>query len=89
MKGLQFERRGEGNYYKLILHIGQCYVPLSDDIVEALKQHTGLPPDRFFSILLDKVGYSTYLKEQIQTELTNGGDTASQVGRIQKFLKDL
>ena len=89
MKGLHFESRGEGNYYRLILHVGQCYVPVSDDIAEALKQHTGLSPDRFLSIFLDKVGYSKYLKEQIQTEITNGGDTASQVGRIQKFLKDL
>lgn len=89
MKGLRFERRGEGNYYKLILHVGPSYVPISDDIIEVLRQGTALTPDRFLSLLLDNVGYSTYLKNQIQTELTNGGDTATQLATLQKFLKEL
>lgn len=87
MKGLHFESRGEGNYYKLILHIGPSYVPISDDIIEILKQHLDDAPDQFLSIFLDKVGYSPYLKENIQAELENAGDVASQVTTLQQFLK--
>jgi hypothetical protein len=89
MKGLRFEFRGEGHYYKLILHIGHSFIPVSDDISETLKQHTADTPDRFLSIFLDQVGYSTYLKEMIQAELNEGGDLASQVTSLQNFLKEL
>jgi len=89
MKGLHFESRGEDNYYKLVLHIGQSFVPVSDDIIETLKQHAADTPDRFLSIFLDKLGYSTYLKEMIQAELTQGGDTTGQVSTLQQFLKEL
>ena len=89
MKGLRFESRREGDYYKLILHIGQSFVPVSDDIVEILKQYTADTPDRFLSTLLDKVGYSSYLREMIQAELGEGGDSASQITTLQNFLKAL
>ncbi len=89
MNGLRFESRGDDNYYKLILHVGQLYVPISDDIIETLKQHLEEPPDRFLSIFLEQVGYSTYLKENIQSEITKGGNVASQVTPLQQFLKDL
>ena len=87
MKGLRFESRGEGNYYKLLLHIGQTLVPVSDDIVETLKQHAADTPDRFLSTFLDQVGYSSYLKEMIQAELNDSGDSAEQIRTLQNFLK--
>ena len=89
MKGLRFESRREGDYYKLILHIGQAFVPVSDDIVEILKQHMADTPDHFLSTLLDKVGYSSYLREMIQAELNEGGDTVNQISNLQQFLKGL
>jgi hypothetical protein len=89
MKGLRFESRREGDYYKLILHIGQSFVPVSDDIVEILKQHTADNPDRFLPIFLDQVGYSNYLREMIQAELNESGDSASQISTLQNFLKEL
>ncbi len=89
MKGLRFESRREGDYYKLILHVGQAFVPVSDDIVEILKEHLADTPDRFLSTLLDKVGYSSYLREMIQAELNDGGDSVSQISTLQQFLKGL
>ncbi|GJL54694.1 MAG: hypothetical protein NPIRA02_18260 [Nitrospirales bacterium] len=86
MNGLRFERKGEGDYYKLILHIGDCYVPVSDDIIEVLTQQASAPADQFLSVLLDKVGYSSYLKEQIQTELAKGGNTSAQINALQQAL---
>ena len=89
MKGLRFESRREGDYYKLILHIGQSFIPVSDDIIEILKQHAADSPDRFLPIFLDQVGYSTYLKEMIQAGLNEGGDSVSQISTLQNFLKGL
>ena len=88
MSGLHFEHKGEGYYYKLILHVGDCYVPVSDDIIDELRQYTTSAPDRFLSVLLDKVGYSSYLKEKIQTELANGGNTGSQLSALQQSLQN-
>ncbi len=85
--GLRFEQKGEGNYYKLILHIGDCYVPVSDDIVEELQQHASATADRFLSVLLEKVGYSSYLKEQIQTQLEQGGNTSAQINALQQAIR--
>ncbi len=87
MSGLRFEHKGEGCYYKLLLHVGDCYVPVSDDIIDELNLHTTSAPDRFLSVLLDKVGYSSYLKEKIQTELANGGNTSAQLSDLQRSLQ--
>ncbi len=86
MAGLRFEHKGDDCYYKLILHVGDSYVPVSDDIVDELKQHTSSAADRFLSVLLDKVGYSSYLKEQMQTELAKGGNTSAQLSALQQTL---
>ncbi|MCA9473621.1 MAG: hypothetical protein MRJ96_07930 [Nitrospirales bacterium] len=86
MTGLHFEKRREGDYYKLILHIGDCYVPVSDNDVETLQGHATATADRFLSILLEKVGYSTYLKEQIQSQLEQGGNVSAQISALQQTL---
>lgn len=86
-KGLKLEQRGEGNYYKVILHIGSTLVPISDDIVEELQNHTALSPDQFFPIFLNKVGYSSYLQEQIRQEVREAGDLNAQMTTIQQFFR--
>ena len=89
MSGLKFERRGEGDYYKVILHIGSSYVPVSDDIVKELKKQSALMGDRFLDFFLEKMGYSSYLKDQIQAELAKIGDTPKQVTTIRQAILDL
>ena len=39
MKGLQFERIGKNRHYKynVVFHMGNSYVPVTDEIVEVLK----------------------------------------------------
>lgn len=85
--GLRLELRGERNYYKGILHIGSTFIPISDDILEELRAKTALPPDEFFRLFVEKVGYSSYLQEQIQQEVKNGGNLASQMSAIQQTLR--
>jgi hypothetical protein len=86
-KGLRLEQRGERNYYKVILHIGSTLIPISDDIVEELKTHTALTPDQFFSIFVSKVGYSSYLQEQIRQEIREAGDLSAQMSALQQFFR--
>ncbi len=89
MKGLRFERLGNGRYYNVVLHIGSTYVPVSDETVEELKTQTLLPPERFLNLLVDRLGYSSYLKEQILQELKQAGDPVTQVTVLQGVIRDL
>ncbi|MCA9462787.1 MAG: hypothetical protein KC563_03865 [Nitrospira sp.] len=86
-KGLRLEARGEGSYYKAILHVGSTLIPISDDILEELRGQTGLNPEPFFKLFLDKVGYSSYLTEQIRQAVQEAGDLTPQIQAIQQFLK--
>ena len=74
MKGLRFERIANGRHYNVVFHIGSTYVPVSDDTVEELKEQSLLPAERFLDLLIDRVGYSSYLKDQIRNELKATGD---------------
>ena len=85
--GLRLELRGEGNYYKGILHIGSTLIPISDDILEELQANTALSADGFFRLFVEKVGYSSYLQEQIQQEVKDAGDLQAQMSAIQQALR--
>ncbi|MDT3777465.1 hypothetical protein PJI16_07820 [Nitrospira sp. MA-1] len=85
--GLRLEQRGDGNYYRVILHIGSTFIPISDDIVEELRTHIALTPDQFFPIFVNKVGYSSYLQEQIRKEVQSTGDLIPQMSAIQQFFR--
>lgn len=89
MKGLRFERLGTDRHYNVVLHIGSTYVPVSDETVEDLKTKSLLPPERFLELLLDQVGYSSYLKDQIRNELKRAGDPVTQVTVLQGAIRDL
>lgn len=88
-KGLKFERLGTDRYYNVVFHIGNAYVPVSDETVEELKAQSLLPPERFLEVLIDKVGYSVYLKEQIRDELKRSGETITQMTILQGAIRDL
>ena len=89
MKGLRFERLGHGQYYKIVLHIGSSYVPVSDETFEELKAQSLLSPERFLDLLVEKVGYSSYLRDQIRSELKRAGDPVTQITVLQGSLRDL
>jgi hypothetical protein len=89
VKGLRFERIAQDRYYNVVFHIGSTYVPVSDETVEALKSQSLLPAERFLDLLIDRVGYSTYLKDQIRTELKSAGDPITQITVLQGAIRDL
>ena len=88
-KGLRFERIGDGRYYNFVFHVGDSYVPVSDDTVEELKARSLLPPERFLELLLEKIGYSSYLKDQIRAELKKTGETVTQMTVLQGAIREL
>ncbi|MCY4614190.1 MAG: hypothetical protein OXB94_11305 [Nitrospira sp.] len=89
MDGLRFERRGEGDYYKVILHVGSTYVPISDEDVEELKRNSTMLGGQFLEFFLDRIGYSSYLKDQIKAELLKIGDSSQQISMLRQSLQEL
>jgi hypothetical protein len=85
--GLRLEIRGPENYYKGILHIGSTLIPISDEILAELRTKTALSAEGFFRFFVEKVGYSSYLQEQIHQEVINAGDLNSQMSAIQRSLQ--
>jgi hypothetical protein len=89
VKGLRFERLGRDRHYNIIFHIGSSYVPVSDETIEELKAQTLLSSERFLDLLLDKIGYTSYLKDQIRTELQASGDPMTQMTVLQGAIREL
>ena len=89
MKGLRFERIGQGRYYNVVFHLGGTYVPVSDETIEELKTQSLLPAERFLDLLIDRVGYSSYLKDQIRKELKSSGDPVTQITVLQGAIREL
>jgi hypothetical protein len=89
MKGLRFERIGQDRYYNVVFHMGSTYVPVSDETVEELKAQSLLPPERFLDLLIDRIGYSSYLKDRIRTELKSSGDPVTQITVLQGAIREL
>ncbi len=89
MKGLRFERIAKGRHYNVVFHIGSTYVPVSDETIDELKEQSLLPSERFLDLLIDRVGYSSYLKDQIRNELKATGDPTTQITVLQGAIWEL
>jgi hypothetical protein len=89
VKGLRFERIGKDRYYNVVFHIGTSYIPVSEETIEELKTQSLLPAERFLDLLVDRVGYSSYLKDQIRNELKSAGDPVTQITVLQGAIREL
>lgn len=90
MEGIRFERlTGDGHHYPVVLHIGSTYVPVTESTIKELKAQALLPGERFLELLIDKVGYSEYLKERIRAELKKTGDPVTQATVLQGIVREL
>jgi hypothetical protein len=90
MDGVRFERvAGKGHHYPVLFYVGHCYVPVTENIVSELKACALLPGERFLEVLIDKLGYSEYLKERIRAELKKTGDPVTQGTILQGVVRDL
>jgi SOS response regulatory protein OraA/RecX len=90
MEGLRFERlKGDGHHYPVLLHIGSTYVPVTESTIRELKEQALLPGERFLELLIEKLGYSEYLKERIREELKKTGDPVTQATVLQGIVREL
>jgi SOS response regulatory protein OraA/RecX len=90
MEGIRFERlTGDGHHYPVVLHIGSTYVPVTESTIKELKAQALLPGERFLELLIEKVGYSEYLKERIRAELKKTGDPITQATVLQGIVREL
>jgi hypothetical protein len=88
--GVKFERLpGKGHHYPVLFHVGSSYVPVPEVIVSELKACALLPGERFLEILIDKLGYSEYLKQRIRAELKKTGDPVTQATILQGVVRNL
>jgi hypothetical protein len=88
--GVRFERLpGEGHHYPVLFYVGHCYVPVTETIVNELKASALLPGERFLEVLIDKLGYSEYLKERIREEIKKTGDPVTQATVLQGVVRNL
>jgi hypothetical protein len=90
MEGIRFERlTGEGHHYPVVLHIGSTYVPVTESTIKELKAQALLPGERFLELLIEKVGYSEYLKERFRAELKKTGEPITQATVLQGIVREL
>ncbi len=89
VEGFRFEKRGEGSYYKVLLHIGSTFVPISDKDVDELKKQSPIMGEKFVDFFLDRVGYSSYLKDQIRAELRKLGEAPKQISTLRQLIREL
>ena len=90
MDGLRFERlKGKRHHYPVLLHIGDSYVPVTESTISELKARALLPGERFLELLIEKIGYSDYLKRRIRDELKKTGDPVTQATVLQGIVREL
>jgi hypothetical protein len=74
--------------YPAVCHVGDIYVPLTAEGVEQLRAVAQASPAAFYSVLLEVVGVSAYLKERVAQRWA-GIDPAEQTRRLQQDLSGL
>jgi hypothetical protein len=89
VKGVWFERLGTNRHYNVVFHMGSTYMPVSEETLEELKVQSRLPAERFLDLLIDRVGHSSYLKDQIRAALQSSGDPVTQITMLQGAIREL
>ena len=89
MKNLEFKRLGTNRHYNVVFHMGSTYIPISEDPLGELKAQSLLPVERFRNLLIDRVGHSSYLKDQIREALKSSGDSVTELTMLQGAIREL
>jgi hypothetical protein len=89
LKNLGFERLGTNRHYNVVFHMGCTYMPVSEETLEELKAQSLLPVERFRDLLIDRVGHSSYLKDQIREALKSSGDSLTQISMLRGAIREL
>jgi hypothetical protein len=89
VKSVWLERLGTNRHYNVVFHMGSTYMPVGEETLEELKAQSRLPAERFLDLLIDRVGHSSYLKDQIRAALQSSGDPVTQITMLQGAIREL
>ncbi|MBI3595669.1 MAG: hypothetical protein HY203_00780 [Nitrospirae bacterium] len=84
MKGLWFEWIGN-RHYSAILHFGESFVPVEDDVLRLLSKQPEATPEKFLEQVIERIGINPYLKKKIRAA-ADEGDPRSQITAMKEFL---
>ena len=73
MKGLHF-KKVEGGLYQFLFYVGDFFVPVEETLVQELKTHIHRPPEEFLKLIVEKLGYSSYLRNALQEVLNEANN---------------
>jgi len=68
---------------------GNTYMPVGEETLEELKAQSRLPAERFLDLLINRVGHSSYLNDQIRAALQSSGDPVTQITTLQGAIREL
>jgi hypothetical protein len=77
VKELHLKKIPSGTY-RILFYIGEFFVPVEEDLIKELKKHTNSSSEEFIKVILEKLGYNTYLKSAIQEVLNQSNDPTAQ-----------
>jgi len=89
VKGVWLERLGTNRHYNVVFHMGSTYMPVGEETLEELKAQSRLPAERFLDLLVDRVGHTAYLNDQIRAALQSSGDPVTQITTLQGAIREL
>jgi len=85
MKGFSIAPAPQG-IYPAVCHIGDSYLPLTEEGLARLKTAAEASPAEFYRAVLEIAGVSTYVKERI-AELWKEGDVGERSRQLQQAVK--
>ena len=87
LKGFAIRAAPQG-IYPAVCHVGDAYVPLSEEGLARLRAVADAPPDQLYAVLVEVVGVSTYMKTRIE-QLWQTVDAGAQSRLLQEAIKRL
>ena len=88
VKELHFKKI-PGGTYQVLFYVGDFFVPVEEDLIQELKKQANHSPQEFLKLIIDKLGFTTYLKSAIQEVLNKSNDSAAQAKTLMTELQAL
>jgi hypothetical protein len=88
VKELHF-KKNPGGTYQILFYIGNFFVPVEEALIRELKKQAGHPPQDFLKLVIDKLGYNTYLKSTIEEVINQSNDPIAQAKTLLTELQAL
>ncbi|MFY9271257.1 MAG: hypothetical protein WAO55_16050 [Candidatus Manganitrophaceae bacterium] len=84
----QFEKL-PGPIYPAYLHVGEYSIALEPELIDFLKEMTGLEAEPFLTGLIKKIGINRYLRRMMEVEIAQTEDRALLAKQLKEELRGL